>query len=529
MKKFLKSAWGIVCMVLAGHLILGAAAVTANQLWYNDQAKFRDVTVELGTQQVDIDQFFTQYAKPEKTAFVTELSADMLSQAGDVSVTLRQGRLEETVTLHIIDTTAPVAQFVTERMEPAGYVPVPEDFVTEVTDLSETKIFFAEEPRIPDDYRDLELTIVVADAHGNELRQNCTVTYAWMYKEATLELGQLLTAEHLLLEPDQHGDLVTPEQLEQVNSGGVGTYTVTCTSGGNTASCTVTVVDTTAPTLELEPVNIYVGGRVRMNDFVVKAEDLSGEVELKLLTELKRNALGSYPVKIEAKDIYGNAVVGETQLNVVTDTTPPYIEGLKTMYVEKHSTPDYTSGVKAYDNKDGTCQFTVNTDKVDLTKAGTYYAIYTAADKTGNKASFKRKVVVNHDAEDTAALVASIAKKIGSDPEKLRDYVRNEIIYTSSWGGDDPVWYGFTQFVGNCYVHNLCLRALLSYYGYETQLIWVTDKSHYWLIINLDGTWYHIDGTPGNTHTIYSLMNDEQRLATLRGRKWDTSKWPACG
>ena len=70
---------------------------------------------------------------------------------------LKNGRQQETVTLHVVDTTAPVAEFVTHRTEASGYVPVPEDFVVSVEDLSETTLSFAEEPQIPEDYRDLEI------------------------------------------------------------------------------------------------------------------------------------------------------------------------------------------------------------------------------------------------------------------------------------------------------------------------------------------------------------------------------------
>ena len=66
MKKFLKSAWGIVTVVAVGVLLLAGIAVATNQLWYNAQPKFQDVTVELGTEQVNLKQFFTQYAKAGK-------------------------------------------------------------------------------------------------------------------------------------------------------------------------------------------------------------------------------------------------------------------------------------------------------------------------------------------------------------------------------------------------------------------------------------------------------------------------------
>lgn len=529
MKKFLKSVWGIVCIVAVALLVLVGAAVAVNQLWYNAQPKFHGATVELGTEEISMELFLGELAKPEKAAFAEELTPDMLSKAGEVPVILRQGKRQETVTLTIVDTTAPTAAFLTQRTEPAGYIPKPEDFVTEYFDLSETTLSFQTEPQIPTDYRDLVLTVVVSDASGNQLTQECTVTYAWMYEAVTLELGNTLTPALILLEADKGEAFLDPAQLEQINTAGVGQYEITCTSGGNTDVCAVTVVDTTGPVLELQEKNIYPGGSVKLEHFVTLAEDLSGAVELKMSGEYDRYTLGSYEITIEAADIYGNVTVATTKLNVVTDTTPPYIEGLSTLYAEKHTAPDYMTGVSAYDSKDGTCEVTVNTDGVDLTKAGTYYAVYTAKDKSGNLASSKRKVIVNHDAADTAALVASIAQSIGSDPEALRNYCREEITYTSAWGGDDPVWYGFTQYVGNCYVHNLCLNALLKYYGYETQLIWVTDQSHYWLIINLGGTWYHIDATPGPVHPRFSLMTDEQRLMTLGGRVWDTTRWPSCG
>ncbi len=530
MKKFLKSPWGIALICVVASLVtLGAAAVVANQLWYDAQPKFQDVTIELGQQMPGLDRFLLPLANPEKAAFVTEPTQEELGKAGDVQVTLRHGKTEETVTLHIVDTVAPTATFRTERTEPAGYVPKPEDFVLEYFDLAETKLCFEREPEIPEDYQDLLLTVVVMDASGNQITQECTVTYAWMYKAVTLELGQQLSAEQILLEPDNGEVVMDPAQLEVINTSGVGQYELICTAGDNTETCTVTVVDTTAPTLVLQDVNIYRGGRVSLEDFVELAEDLSGEVTLEMSGKYDRNTLGSYPITITATDIYGNTANGETLLRVVTDTTPPRIDGLSSMQVEKNSDPDFLAGVTAHDSRDGACEVSVDLSKVDLTKHGTYYAVYTAEDSAGNKATSKRKVVVNHDAADTAALVASVAQSIGSDPEALRDYVRYKITYTSNWGGDDPVWYGLTKKAGNCYVHNLTLKALLEYYGYQTQLIWVTDRSHYWLIINLGGTWYHIDGTPGNTHTIYSLMNDEQRLATLRGRDWDHSKWPACG
>ena len=71
-------------------------------------------------------------------------------------------------------------------------------------------------------------------------------------------------------------------------------------------------------------------------------------------------------------------------------------------------------------------------------------------------------------------------------------------------------------------------RALYEEKGYECQLIWSECKSHYWLIVKIDGVWWHSDATPGPVAG-YGLMNDVDRDATLNGRVWDRDAWPACG
>lgn len=212
----------------------------------------------------------------------------------------------------------------------------------------------------------------------------------------------------------------------------------------------------------------------------------------------------------------------------------PLFSGMDGITTDKNQKPDYYTGVSAIDKRDGPVDFTVDDSKVDLSTAGTYYAIYSATDLHGNTTTYRRRIVVNHDQEDTRKLAAEIAAKLPGDAEELRDYVRTKIRYSQDWGGEDPVWFGFKHKNGNCYVHALCLESLLREKGFETRLIWVTDKSHYWNLVRIDGTWYHIDATPGTRHSKYSLMNDAQRYETLitedGNRDWDRTNpdWPAC-
>ncbi len=518
----------LILGILGGLLAVGGLSCAAYETWHYEQVKFQNVVLELGTESVSIDQFMTEYARPKQVGFVSDLAEVDIGKVGTYSLTLRHGSQEQTVTLTIQDTTAPTADFVQSRTERIDYEPDPRDFVDNIVDLSETEVYFLTPPELPEDYADVMTTVVVEDASGNKIQEDCVISYLWMAESCTLELGDPLTADMLLLAPEKDAELIPQEKLEEVASAGVGTYEVSTTVGYRTNTTVITVQDTRGPELELQTVRKYLGKAAKLEDFVVRAEDPSGEVTLTLLTELAFDAEGEFPVTIEARDIHGNVTTGETTLVISTDTQPPKLSGLDAMTVEKNSSPDYLKGVSATDKVDGTCKVTYDASGVDVTKAGTYYVSYSASDKAGNTVTSRRKVTVRHDAEDTKALIRSISDSLSNDPEAIRDYVRSRIGYSKNWGGDDPVWYGFTNKTGNCYVHAMCLKAIFDLKGIENQVIWVTDKSHYWLLVKIDGAWKHIDPTPSRLHGRYSLMSDAQRLETLSGRKWDTSLWPAC-
>lgn len=531
-----KKAPAIVAAVL---ILLGIGAVSLG-LWLNAQPKFQDVTVELGTEKVTLDQFLTKFAQPARVSAETEPEALDLSKTGTQTLTFFHNGVAETVNLTVVDTTSPDAMFqnVTANV---GQNPAPEDFVAERSDLSAVTIAFRQEPILPVDYSDVRVTVVVTDASGNSVSGQCILSWNWMRTEVFLELGNALTKGDILLDPEKDRGLLSQEELDAINASPIGQYSISSASGGRTLTCVITVQDTVGPVLETQNLTILKGKTGTVEDFVCAASDASGDVTVKFVQEPVWDQVGVQTVTIEAADIYGNVTTAEVELLIQGDTEPPKFSGVGELVIAKGTTPNYTYGVRATDNQDGGVSFTYDAGGVNINQAGTYYVTYTATDSSGNTVTFKRKVTVQNDPGDTAALVASIANKLSNDPEKIRDYVRNTITYTSSWGGDDPVYFGFTKKHGNCYVHALCLQVLLEYKGYETQLIWVTApevavQSHYWLLIKLDGRWWHIDATPGPTHSRYSLMNDAQRYETLVRtidgeevqRDWDRSKWPAC-
>jgi hypothetical protein len=197
--------------------------------------------------------------------------------------------------------------------------------------------------------------------------------------------------------------------------------------------------------------------------------------------------LGTYYVTYSTTDRAGNRASIKRKVVVDPDATGPKFSGLSDLTVEKNSSPDFETGVLAHDGYDGDVPFTFDTTNLDITKAGTYIITYTAQDNTGNATTARRKVIVNVDSSDVAALVTKVAAGLSADPEAIRNYVRKSIDYNSNWGGDYPVWYGLTTKTGNCYVHALCFQALLREKGFETKLIWCEDKTHYWNLVKIDG------------------------------------------
>ena len=524
--RFFKTKKGIICLVAAALVVLTLIGLGCYGVWWYQQPKFHDVTMELGDELPGVEAFLTEYARVEKAIMETPASELELNKTGEYTLQFSHGQKIEEVTLTVVDTTAPEVQFqdVTINIDE---LLTAEDFVVEVKDHSKYSVDFEYLEEGLGRYESERVQVFVTDKYGNETTAECMVHYRWMVDVFEAEYGEQILAEDLLFDPESDQDLFDPAWLDQINNGGIGTYDFVSVLGDMENHCTVTVQDTTGPVLELQEVAVYMGETATVDDFVVSATDISGDVTVRLTEELPLEERGVYTVTVEAEDVYGNITSQEVEFRVVGDEDPPEFIGMYTLTVEKHGTPAYYYGISAVDARDGQVDFSVDTSRVDTSRAGTYYAVYTASDKEGNVVTYRREVVVLHDAADTAALAASIAAELSSDPELIRNYVRDSIWYSSEWGGDDPIWYGFNQNNGNCYVHALCFQALLQEKGYETQLIWVTDKTHYWNLVKINGEWKHMDSTPGRYHERYSIMNDATRYETLSGRDWDRTAWPA--
>lgn len=432
-----------------------------------------------------------------------------------------------TVKLYLVDTTAPQVKF-QDITRYIGYEIQAQDFIVEKSDLSPMYLEVVNTPQITE-FGNYPVTIVVKDEYGNETKKECVLTIDWLNYNVKLELGETLTKQHILMRPEEDAKLVSKTELERINKSPIGDYTMTLINNAKEYVINIKVQDTTPPELELKDVIIYDDEKVEKSKFIVSAKDASGKVETTMLTQIDYKNIGNQVITIQAKDESGNAIQKQANLTIKKDVEGPVFSGLKEMTVAKKSNINYKNGVKAVDKKEGNCEFTVDSSKVNVGVAGTYYATYISKDSKGNTTTAKRKITVKHNQEDTNNKFNEFYSKYlaGKDAYGIVYTIRKEISYNSSWGDDDPIWYGLTNKKGNCYVHVLLVQKALNKAGITNQVVKTIDGTHYWNLINVGGVWRHYDSTPGN-HLIGPATDEEKfESSSMKGRDWSRNAYPA--
>ena len=374
-------------------LVIAAIVVGIWLLWRGAQPRFMDVMIELGQPMPKISKFTTKYADSDEVEMLTPESEIHVDKVGVYAIKFRYGKKEETVTLTVRDTTKPTVTLKKVTVAP-GTVVTTEDFIAEIQDYSETTVYFLDKPEVLDVYGSVPVTVFVEDVHGNVTMLEWKVEYTWLKAEYQMEMGHVLTKADLLLDATVDEAVLDQAALAHITWFGVGSYEVGGDWNGETRICHVTVVDTTAPELQLKELSIYADEVVTAEDFVESLTDASGTAEVSLLTELKFGEVGTVQiVKIEATDASGNKTEAETVLQIIEDAAPVF-SGLEDIVTNVGKTPDYRTGVTAMDDRDGEVSFQIDCSAVQLQNAGTYFAIYTAVDSSGNKTEMVRRVIV---------------------------------------------------------------------------------------------------------------------------------------
>ena len=398
---------------------IAVTAIAAALCGCSAGSKFQDATVEVGLKRLRLEHFLRDGAVPEKAAFVTSMKDIPLDKPGTHLVTLVYGNQEETVKLTIQDSTVPEAVFLQERTVFSGEALKPEDFVEHMADSSGVSASFVQEPVIPEDYTDITVAVQVVDGNGNRQESQCLVSFCWMKEELVWEYGKPITKADLLYDPVKDDVLVDQAELDKINQSGVGSYTLTSSTGGKTLECRIAVQDTQGPALEVKAAHTWPSQKVSVYDFVTSAEDPSGVASLELLTEINVREKGVHPVQIRAVDTLGNETLAETTIKINLDHYDPVFEGLDTdIEIEKHGTADYEAGVTVTDNIDGEIGFTYDDSAVDTAVPGVYFVNYMAVDEAGNETVSRRRVVLLCKSREMLESTNPFCEKLSSEYSK---------------------------------------------------------------------------------------------------------------
>lgn len=510
-------------------IILVIISVNIVCLFILFRPKFKDVTIELGTEEIDLNSFVTAKMYRKKSVCLTDIEELDLSEVGEHVITFAYQDGLFRVKLNVVDTQAPEVKF-KDVMAGSNYEFNVLDFVESVEDKSkyEVKTNFVFENSSA--FKDYEVIVDVVDAYGNKTSKNCKLSIKFALEDINLELGEKLKADNFIINPNDYSK-VSRKILSLIDENTLGKQEITYEVDGVEYKLKVNVVDTTPPTLVLRDLTYYLGDKEKVyKDFVKSAKDASGDVELSYDANFDFKKVGVYELKVTAKDIHGNEVTETAILSVKADNRGPVFSGITNLSVAKGTTIDWKANVKAVDARDGQMEFTVDTSKVNLNVSGTYYAIYTSTDLSNNTTTKKRKIVVRYDMSDLEGLTRAYYDKhlVGKSVLEMTKYIRNHMSYGHTSGTDAEALYkAMTTNIGSCRGHALMLAKALDYAGIKNMVIKSINGKHYWNLVYENGVWRHYDSTPGQH--IIGPATDKQKESSwaMGGRQWDHSLYPA--
>ena len=510
-------------LIISVIIIILIGALAGGYFYYIlSKPKFKDVNIELGTNSVTLDDFLLDDIYKENCELVTDLSTINYETTGTYEIELKYKNIKQKVNLNIVDTVAPEVEF-QNLNKYVDYKLNADDFIKSKSDLSEMTATISNPPEIKGIGK-YEVLVEVKDSSNNVTSKSCELNVTRVVTEYTLELGKKLKKENVLLNKAD-ANTISQSDIDAINKKGVGEYKLVSNIGGQKETIKIIVKDTTAPKLVLKNVSIYDDEKVSGKSAFIKSVSDASKVTTTLKTTINYSKLGSQNIVIEAVDASGNKTQKTATLTIKKDTDAPIFYGLSNISIKRGGSVNFKSGVKAVDAKDGNVSFTVDTSKVNLNSAGTYYAKYTAKDKKGNSTTKSRKITVQHNQTDTNNKFNTFYNNYlaGKSVSGIVSTIRSKIRYNSNWGGDDPIWYGLTNNIGNCYVHALLVKKALDKQGITNQLIYITDKTHYWNLVYSGGVWRHYDATP--TAHIQGPATDTEKAnsSAMHGRKWSSS------
>ena len=525
-------------IILLGCIFLLLAAGVTAFFFFENSRVYKECYSEAGVE-VSVQDFLRN---PEDEAYFTQDSDTYdITVPGEYHLRIKTGFFTHRSSLHISDTIAPQGEPVKVNLE-MGEECGADAFVSNITDATLVEVSYAGQPdfTIPGKQ---SIEVVLTDLGGNQLTVASELFISQVVSELTVEAGS---------NPPELKDFVIEGETAKFTTN-INSFDYTVPSDrivklqvdGIDYEVTMHIVDTVAPTVEVQDVSSFTKLPVEVGKFILSVDDVT-EVKADFVENPDLTKVGEQTVEICVTDAGGNETVQSAKLTLEEDVEAPVISGVTDLSVLVGSAVSYKKNVVVTDNCPEGLNLSVDNSAVNLNVEGTYPITYIARDAAGNETTAMANITVRpkvYDENEVYALADGVLARIitpDMTPEQkleaIYSYNQSHIAYISHSEKGNWVraaYEGLADGRGDCYVYACTAKVLLTRAGITNMDIEkIPSRSrHYWSLVNLGYGWYHFDTTPRSSGHPHICMWTEAQLmeystAHYNSHNYDHSLYP---
>lgn len=317
--------------------------------------------------------------------------------------------------------------------------------------------------------------------------------------------------DSFLVEPREYTVFI--KDLSGVDNRKPGRYTVELGWGPLHKTSTLVIRDLIPPEGEVKDLTVSLGTKVQPEEFVTSFHDET-EVTIRYASEPDFSRDGKRSVSVVLEDLGGNVTVLKPSLTIYDPEKVPVIEGAEDQQIYEGDSISYRAGVEVHADMDEAPKLSIDNSKVDLDHEGTYQVVYTAEDRFGRVGKETVNIRVIKKPENYGDMMKLnemadqlLAELITDDMNEIEvlfaifRWVRLNIPWISTGSHENEIEQATRGLEGNsgdCYTHAVAARVLLERAGFLVATVEKNSETgtHFWLMVYLNGGWYHMDPSP---------------------------------
>ena len=348
-------------------------------------------------------------------------------------------------------------------------------------------------------------------------------------KSVTLEAGQPIAIDLFYTGDPSKIGFVT--DVASIDTRVPAEHNIELRMGLFTTTSTLTIVDTTAPEVQVRPQTVFANELPDPSSCLSSVTDMSATTVRYTEDNPDISTAGDYSINVTITDAYGNETIIPVPFTVFEDNFGPVITGTQDLVFYSDEAITYRHGISVIDNYDTNPTLTIDNSEVNADVPGVYPVRYIAEDIHGNRTEVEINLTIIERESDynPDEYVMQLAQEIldeittpeMSEAEKafnIFNWSRYNIRYVTMETNDD--WRecaidGFNSRKGDCYTFYSCCKVMLDCLGIENMYVdrypYVTNH-HVWNLVKINDQWYHCDSTYSSHYSGFLFMYIDSEL-----------------